>query len=192
MRILTSLNSSSSFRCSIASFSALFLCSFSTFSYFFQYSSIWWEMKINVLLAFTVLLLIIKTFQEKMKCSTYQNLTSVWHLRVQSNWLVSFLHWNLLLRARSSLLVTCTDLHVHLVLQKVKLFQSVFRERQIKNRKVTFSCFLKAIAGVFQGVQLENSGQVCTETWTRMMRLRALLYWCPYLSTKSSGFRCSL
>ena len=145
-RILTSLNSSSSFRCSIASFSALFLCSFSTFSYFFQYSSIWWEMKINVLLAFTVLLLIIKMFQEKMKCSTYQNLTSVWHLCVQSNWLVSFLHWNLLPRARSSLLVTCTDLHVHVVLQKVKLFQSVFRERQIKNRKVeTFSCFLKAI-----------------------------------------------
>ena len=107
-RILTSLNSSSSFRCSIASFSALFLCSFSTFSYFFQYSSIWCKMKINVLLAFTVLLLIIKTFQEKMKCSTYQNLTSVWHLHVHSNWLVSFLHWNQLLRARSLLLVTCT------------------------------------------------------------------------------------
>ena len=46
LRILTSLNSSSSFRCSIASFSALFLCSFSTFSYFFQYSSIWCKIKI--------------------------------------------------------------------------------------------------------------------------------------------------
>lgn len=46
LRILTSLNSSSSFLCSIASFSALFLCSFSTFSYFFQYSSIWCKIKI--------------------------------------------------------------------------------------------------------------------------------------------------
>ena len=121
-RILTSLNSSSSFRCSIASFSALFLCSFSTFSYFFQYSSIWCKMKINGLLAFTVLLLIIKTFQEKMECSTHQNLTSVWHLDVHSNWMVSFLCWNQLPRARSLLLVTCTDLHIHVVLQKVKLF----------------------------------------------------------------------
>ena len=56
LRILTSLNSSSSFRCSIASFSALFLCSFSTFSYFFQYSSIWRKSEDKNFTAFSILL----------------------------------------------------------------------------------------------------------------------------------------
>ena len=132
-----------------------------------------------------------------MKC-TYQNLTSVWHLHVHSNNLSNGL-------VRSLLLVT------DLVLQKVKLFQSVFRERQwtrkwksgatflslIVTSKIDtlhpFLLFLKANL-CFKGAPSEfKEEDDKAEGFLTLEACRLIrMCWCPYLSTKSSSFGCGL
>ena len=67
-----------------------------------------------------------------------QNLMTALHSNNLSNGLVSFHQWNIpqLPRVRSLLLVT------DLVLQKVRLFQSVFRQRQWTRKQKSVATFL--------------------------------------------------